>query len=139
VVEKPKQADKLSKTSVVITKVSELPSIDTETAEETGTINEGQQILQDEVIVGETQRSIKVITKDNLKALEKNAVQDSDAQIVKLTTKEGGKKKDVFIVKDQNISLSPIVERRDTQNVNNLDYQISRLIQQNKIEGNCKL
>ena len=81
------------------------------------------------------------LPKEDLKQLERDAVQNSDAQVVKLVTRVGNENVTQYIVKDDVLRLS-IEETTDqvaNQEIMNLDFEISRLIESGQIEATCKL
>jgi hypothetical protein len=78
---------------------------------------------------------------EELRAEETAAINASTAQVVKLRTIDAtGQLEDQFIVKDETLraNISPLVEQTISQNVNNIDYEMSKLVESNKIESNCK-
>jgi mRNA-degrading endonuclease RelE of RelBE toxin-antitoxin system len=92
-------------------------------------------------VTEETSKELRDLPKKDLKQLERDAVQNSDAQVVKLVTRVGNKDVTQYIVKDDVLRLS-IEETTDqvaNQEIMNLDFEISRLIESGQIEATCKL
>ena len=89
----------------------------------------------------EGKTTLRSISLEELRAEETAAINESTAQVVKLRTIDAtGQLEDQFIVKDETLraNISPLVEQTISQNVNNIDYEMSKLVESNKIESNCK-
>jgi hypothetical protein len=89
----------------------------------------------------EGKTTLRSISLEELRAEETAAINASTAQVVKLRTIDAtGQLEDQFIVKDETLraNISPLVEQTISQNVNNIDYEMSKLVESNKIESNCK-
>jgi hypothetical protein len=89
----------------------------------------------------EGKTTLRSISLEELRAEETAAINESTAQVVKLRTIDAtGQLEDQFIVKDETLraNISPLVKQTISQNVNNIDYEMSKLVESNKIESNCK-
>jgi hypothetical protein len=89
----------------------------------------------------EGKTTLRSISLSQLRAEETAAINASTAQVVKLRTLDAtGQLEDQFIVKDETLraNISPVIEKNISQNVNNIDYEMSKLVESNKIDSNCK-
>ena len=109
------------------------------TTREDGTLVMNQPTV--EATTEETTKEIGELPKTDLKQLEREAVENSDAQVVKLVTRVGNDTVTQYIVKDDilRLSIEQSEEQITNQEIMNLDFEISRLIESEQIEATCKL
>jgi len=109
------------------------------TTREDGTLVMNEPVA--ETTTEETTKEIGELPKTDLKQLEREAVENSDAQVVKLVTRVGNDTVTQYIVKDDilRLSIEQSEEQITNQEIMNLDFEISRLIESEQIEATCKL